>query len=174
MHGILPSTSFLQSHNRKPNPDTDTESDTIMSSPPPRKIVRLSQDSEVGHKSTSETEPIVSDFIDLNIWKRKKICCGTIFVGPFGEAIVDPRFLVRCSLHQTKSEKHTQQPPVTLPKIENPLFTIEKIIESELKTFSQISPSQSSSITEEEDRGSPMSLIGRNCPPTSPTIGRNK
>ena len=110
---------------------------------------------------------------------RKKICCGTIFVGPFGEAIVDPRFLVRCSLHQTKSEKQTQQPPVTLPKIENPLFTIEKIIESELKTFSQISPSQSSSITEEEDRakmagGSPMPLIGRNGPPTSPTIGRNK
>ena len=31
-------------------------------------------DSEVGHKSTSETEPIVSDFIDLNIWKRYKFC----------------------------------------------------------------------------------------------------
>ena len=108
---------------------------------------------------------------------RKKICCGTIFVGPFGEAIVDPRFLVRCSLHLPKSEKPQPQPPVTLPKIENPLFTIEKIIESELKTFSsQVSP-QSSTITEDEEHskmaGSPVSPIGRNGSPLA-LIGQNK
>lgn len=75
-------------------------------------------------------EPRVSDFIDLNIFKKKKVCCGVIFVGPCGEAIVDPRFLTKCSAHA---------PPVTLPKIDNPLFTIEKIIESELKTFASTS-----------------------------------
>ena len=37
--------SFKKKHvyKRKPNPDTDTESDTIVSPSPPRKIVRLSQ-----------------------------------------------------------------------------------------------------------------------------------
>ena len=58
---------------------------------------------------------------------RKKICCGTIFVGPYREAIVDPRFIEKCNLHRT---------PIMLPKLESPLFTIEKIIESELKNFS--------------------------------------
>ena len=71
----------------------------------------------------------------LNIF-RKKVCCGVIFVGPCGEAIVDPRFLTKCSAHA---------PPVTLPKIDNPLFTIEKIIESELKTFASTSSSSGTS-----------------------------
>ena len=30
---------------------------------------------------------------------RKTVCCGTIFVGPFGEVMVDPRFLHKCSVH---------------------------------------------------------------------------
>ena len=49
---------------------------------------------------------------------------------------MDPRFLTKCPAHA---------PPVSLPKIDNPLFTIEKIIESELKTFAQTSSSSSSS-----------------------------
>ena len=38
-------------------------------------------------------QPKVSDFIDLRVWKKKRVCCGTIFVNCFGEAIIDPRFL---------------------------------------------------------------------------------
>ena len=53
---------------------------------------------------------------------------------------MDPRFLTKCPAHA---------PPVSLPKIDNPLFTIEKIIESELKTFAQTSASSSSSSREE-------------------------
>ena len=68
---------------------------------------------------------------------RTRICCGTIFVGPGGEAILDPRFLVRCPAH---SPAPAPAPPVPLPKIDSPLFTIEKIIESELKTLSQPRP----------------------------------
>ena len=58
-------------------------------------------------------------------------------MGPGGEAILDPRFLVRCPAH---SPAPAPAPPVPLPKIDSPLFTIEKIIESELKTLSQPSP----------------------------------
>merc|ERR1712179_163511 len=38
----------------------------------------------------------VSEFLDMNIWRRKKVCCGTIFMGPFGEVVIDPRFLNPC------------------------------------------------------------------------------
>ena len=58
-------------------------------------------------------------------------------MGPGGEAILDPRFLVRCPAHRPAP---APAPPVPLPKIDSPLFTIEKIIESELKTLSQPSP----------------------------------
>ena len=59
----------------------------------------------VGNKKTAEEQeehssPKVSDFIDLNFWKKKTVCCGTIFVNPFGEAILDPRFLKPCNNHQ--------------------------------------------------------------------------
>ena len=56
---------------------------------------------------------------------------------------MDPRFLTKCPAHA---------PPVPLPKIDNPLFTIEKIIESELKTFSQSSSASSSSSSREESK----------------------
>jgi hypothetical protein len=78
--------------------------------------------------TNTTTEPKVSDFIDLNVWKRKLVCCGTIFVGPYGEVMVDQRFLHKCLIH-AKPE------PVPLPKMPDSLFTIEKIIESELRNF---------------------------------------
>ena len=42
--------------------------------------------------------------------------------------MVDPRFLQKCSVH-------VKPKPIQLPKMPNSLFTIEKIIESELKNF---------------------------------------
>ena len=66
----------------------------------------------VGNKKIVEDEedhinsnPKVSDFIDLNFWKKKTVCCGTIFVNPFGEAILDPRFLKPCNNHQQNKQK---------------------------------------------------------------------
>lgn len=67
---------------------------------------------------------------------REKVCCGTIFVGPYREAIIDPRFIEKCNLHKGDAT------PIMLPKLENPLFTIEKIIESELKNFSNTQSSK--------------------------------
>ncbi|KAJ4429643.1 hypothetical protein ANN_21844 [Periplaneta americana] len=40
--------------------------------------------------------PAISSFLDMSFWKREKVCCGTIFKGPYGAIIVDPRFLKPC------------------------------------------------------------------------------
>ncbi|EDO35710.1 predicted protein, partial [Nematostella vectensis] len=32
-------------------------------------------------------------YIDLSLWRREEICCGTIFRGPHGEVLVDPKLL---------------------------------------------------------------------------------
>ena len=67
---------------------------------------------------------------------------------------MDPRFLTKCSAHRGP-DTPPAPPPVPLPKIDNPLFTIEKIIESELKTFAASSSSSSSG--EESKSVSPLS-----------------
>jgi len=48
-------------------------------------------------------------FIDLSTWRREEICCGTIFRGPYGEVLVDPKLLnpvCNCSC--------SAQPPVSV------------------------------------------------------------
>ena len=53
-----------------------------------------SRDSRLSSASGLKADSRVSDFIDLSFWKRKEICCGTIFVGPSGKLrITDIRFL---------------------------------------------------------------------------------
>ena len=32
-------------------------------------------------------------YIDLSTWRQEQICCGTIFRGPGGEVLVDPKWL---------------------------------------------------------------------------------
>ena len=66
----------------------------------------------------------MSDFIDLRIWKKKKICCGTIFVNALGEAIVDPRFLSPCQRNSHKI-------------VTNPLMSFENIVTKELEQVQQ-------------------------------------
>lgn len=50
----------------------------------------------VGPPKRLNSSPQVSSFVDLSVWKREKICCGTIFVGPNGAVILDPRFVKPC------------------------------------------------------------------------------
>lgn len=38
----------------------------------------------------------MSSFLDLTFWKREKTCCGIIFKGPFGEILLDRRYLNPC------------------------------------------------------------------------------
>ena len=99
---------------------------------------------QITSASGLEADSRVSDFIDLSFWKRKEICCGTIFVGPSGkwkltdirclwniqscgisgEAIVDPRLLRSCP------RQHKPQP---LPQLPYSIHTIETMIATELK-----------------------------------------
>ncbi|CAG9862334.1 unnamed protein product [Phyllotreta striolata] len=38
----------------------------------------------------------VSDFVDLDYWKKETICCGTVFKGLYNEIMIDPRFMKPC------------------------------------------------------------------------------
>jgi len=48
---------------------------------------------EERHKQRREG---AGEFLDETMWKKQKICCGFIFIGPNGEVAVDHRFLQRC------------------------------------------------------------------------------
>ncbi|KAK7793843.1 hypothetical protein R5R35_014128 [Gryllus longicercus] len=61
---------------------------------------------EKGTKRRMSLSPAVSSFLDMSYWKREKVCCGTIFKGPYGVVIVDPRFLKPC---QGCRSPHVQQ-----------------------------------------------------------------
>ena len=79
-------------------------------------------------------EPRVSDFIDLRIWKKKKVCCGTIFVNCYGEAMIDPRFL------NSSHKKNNIQ--------ENLISSFENIVNNELNAVQNAN----SNVTERKQR----------------------
>lgn len=60
------------------------------------KPTRIS-DEQKGESLNTERNLLVPNFIDLTYWTRKNICCGIIYVGQQGEAMVDQRFYKRCS-----------------------------------------------------------------------------
>jgi len=68
----------------------------------------------------------VSDFFDSMYWKQELICCGIIYRGLLGEVMVDPRLYKMCPL--------TTHRRVTA---ESPPLTVESLIESELKKFTE-------------------------------------
>lgn len=51
-------------------------------------------------------------FIDLSKWRQEEICCGTIFRGPNGEVLVDPKWL-RPSCQMCN---RSTQPPTPIEK----------------------------------------------------------
>ena len=64
-------------------------------------------------------------FIDLSKWRQEEICCGTIFRGPNGEVLVDPKWLrPSCSM----CNRSTQPPtPVEASKSEEISVFDEKL-----------------------------------------------
>ena len=64
-------------------------------------------------------------FIDLSKWRQEEICCGTIFRGPNGEVLVDPKWLrPSCSM----CNRSTQPPtPVQTSKSEEISVFDEKL-----------------------------------------------
>lgn len=64
-------------------------------------------------------------FIDLSKWRQEEICCGTIFRGPNGEVLVDPKWL-RASC--TMCNRSTQPPtPIETCKSEEISVFDEKL-----------------------------------------------
>lgn len=45
----------------------------------------------------------VSSFIDPLVWRQRRVCCGLLFLGPFGAAMVDQRHWKPCSNHRSKN-----------------------------------------------------------------------
>jgi len=106
-------------------------------------IIKISKDTHLGNDQHASpiSEPAVSDFIDLKIWKRKRVCCGTIFVGPYGEAIVDPRFLNSC---------HNPRKQNIRDSFTQSLLSFETIVEKELKDLKN----STNNLTEEKRNAS--------------------
>ncbi|KAG5888103.1 hypothetical protein JTB14_021900 [Gonioctena quinquepunctata] len=54
----------------------------------------------------------VSDFVDLEYWRRETVCCGMVFIGQFNEIMIDPRFIKPCRsrLASCKLESDAKKP----------------------------------------------------------------
>ena len=53
----------------------------------------------------------VPDFIDLSYWSRRTTCCGVIYVGQLGEAMLDARYYKKCSDHAQSNSDSGQVIP---------------------------------------------------------------
>ncbi|XP_034941472.1 SIN3-HDAC complex-associated factor [Chelonus insularis] len=51
----------------------------------------------------------VNDFIDMTYFKREKICCGVIFRGLYGEVIVCPELIKRCTNCISRQQEKLRQ-----------------------------------------------------------------
>jgi len=74
----------------------------------------------------------LADFFDNNYWKREETCCGSIMRGQFGEVAIDNRNFSVCSniVHRkidTINDLNSSAKP----------FTVESLIESELRKFTE-------------------------------------
>eukprot|EP00092_Neocalanus_flemingeri_P028788 GFUD01031253.1.p1 GENE.GFUD01031253.1~~GFUD01031253.1.p1 ORF type:complete len:263 (+),score=65.07 GFUD01031253.1:206-994(+) len=68
----------------------------------PRRIT----DKQRGQSLEIEDKLVVPDFIDLTYWTRRTICCGVIYTGQQGEAMVDQRYYKRCSPENHAWKQH--------------------------------------------------------------------
>lgn len=81
-----------------PSPSPSDVSDEFLSgslntcTQPVHRVSTASQTSFLFPSLTSSTNNKLP-FIDLSMWRREEICCGTIFRGPHGEVLVDPKLL---------------------------------------------------------------------------------
>ncbi|XP_022244112.1 protein FAM60A-like [Limulus polyphemus] len=121
-------SSLSHSHSRAPSPSPSStsedsgileeqyESETVDSI----KSTHHTQVDTFRHKRVklSPKTSHISSFLDMNFWKKEKICCGIIFKGPNNEVLIYPKLLRPCScrksldagresphlLHQEKSQ----------------------------------------------------------------------
>lgn len=114
--GIKSLAKKKSGHARNGNNGRSTPDNTLnqLDSMTPEKVLKKKHVYRSKNKRTPAAAPIrqrtpssaslaVSEFLDSNLWTREKICCGTIFRGPFGETVVDVSFLTPCSGRTTGS-----------------------------------------------------------------------
>ncbi|XP_044732808.1 SIN3-HDAC complex-associated factor [Chrysoperla carnea] len=94
-----------------------------------------------GFKSRHRSPSLpVSSFLDMSFWKREYVCCGTVFIGPTGELLVDPRFLKPCSSHRKGEQvnNETNETNSTSSAVRSPESALSKSTLT-LKSFSDSS-----------------------------------
>ncbi|XP_068745073.1 SIN3-HDAC complex-associated factor-like isoform X2 [Montipora capricornis] len=106
--GDLSPSLMCGSPSPSPSDISDECSSGSLSLQPVRRVSTASQTSFLFPSLTSSANNKLP-FIDLSTWRREEICCGTIFRGPYGEVLVDPKLLnpiCTCSC--------SARPPVTV------------------------------------------------------------
>lgn len=106
--GDLSPTLMCGSPSPSPSDISDEFSSGLLTSQAVRRVSTASQTSFLFPSLTSSASNKLP-FIDLSMWRREEICCGTIFRGPCGEVLVDPKLLnpmCTCSC--------SARPPVTV------------------------------------------------------------
>lgn len=106
--GDLSPTLMCGSPSPSPSDMSDEFSSSSLTTQPVKSVSTASQTSFLFPSLTSSTKNKLP-FIDLSTWRREEICCGTIFRGPYGEVLVDPKLLnpvCTCSC--------SSRPPVTV------------------------------------------------------------
>ena len=106
--GDLSPTLMCGSPSPSPSDMSDEFSSSSLTTQPVKSVSTASQTSFLFPSLTSSTKNKLP-FIDLSTWRCEEICCGTIFRGPYGEVLVDPKLLnpvCTCSC--------SSRPPVTV------------------------------------------------------------
>jgi len=107
-----------------PTPSEDGD----VSIPPVKK--RRNRSRSPQHKSSLKhrSAPPISGFLDMKIWKRLKVCCGIVFVGPNNEIVKDPRFFKPCqsTLRLKQLEEQQVLPEEVKPQEQEPMEIVEE------------------------------------------------
>ena len=92
MDGDLSPSLMCGSPSPSPSDISDECSSGSLTVQPVHRVSTASQTSFLFPSLTSSANNKLP-FIDLSTWRREEICCGTIFRGPYGEVLVDPKLL---------------------------------------------------------------------------------
>ncbi|XP_046735291.1 uncharacterized protein LOC124404870 [Diprion similis] len=129
----------------------------------------------------------VSGFIDLTYFKREKICCGTIFKGPYGEVMVDPSLIKPCigclarqegqrqanAVSSSPSHSSASASPVHSSASASPAHSLDSTVEPTVpkpvsKSFSD--SSSDSGYDESSNQGVGESKLAKIIPNSNPSI----
>jgi hypothetical protein len=95
-----------------PSPTPSDASDDSMSATPVLKPRQY-------RKQKNPSSLKLSTFIDTNYWKKVEVCCGIIFVGPSGVAMLDDRLFKPCFCTKIKAKQQLQKQQARLESEEN-------------------------------------------------------